>query len=296
TVLNAALVRDQPMTTGDAKAVILNNSPVTDTIYSVLEEEKPAVANNVVVINAQEGSSARNDLESEIGSINLQRYLEIRDLRNYYEDNDSVENMYDYAKEKEMNLLSTPYAMATNDWDGAQELINQLLSATEEDYNLKTYFQFALDKNAAGESVYELSADESATVSAAKNEETYSGILAANLDAFVNDDWYFEELPVIDETQMRTAAVKDYSEIEIPQLYPNPATYEVFIVIPSGTEEENIFIVVSDLFGKELKHIPVISKSTEVSINVSDLSAGIYHCVIQSSNQIFRNSKLVFLH
>lgn len=103
TVLNTSLARSNPMKNSDTKEVILNNSPVTDTVYSVLEEEKPVVAENAVVINAQEGVSERSNLLADAGGLYLQAHMALHDLRDYYEENDSVNAFYQYLVEQQRN-------------------------------------------------------------------------------------------------------------------------------------------------------------------------------------------------
>lgn len=296
TVLNASLQRDQPMTNSDAKAVILTNSPVTDTVFAVLEEEKPAVADNVVVQNAQDGLSARADLESEMGNLNLEKYLTLRDLKNYYEENDSVESYYSYLLEKDMNQEAIPYAFALGDSLKVQELVDGISTATTEGSNLKQYYQMTLDKMNSGESMMNLSDDEQAFVTSIANEESYSGILASNLNAFLNDTWYYEEIPIIDESKLKNEDNENVINKTIPSnpdIYPNPAFDEIFIVIPNDYLGSEMSVRIYDVYGKEMFRQEVGHSGIEIPIHIHSLPTGIYFCELCADGDVIRNDKLL---
>jgi hypothetical protein len=268
---------------------------VTDTVFAVLEEEKPVLADNVVVQNAQDGLSARADLESEIGNLNLEKYLTLRGLKNYYEENDSVESYYSYLLEKEMNQQAIPYAFALGDTFKAQELVDGISTATTEGNNLKQYYQPALDKMNSGESMMNLSDDEQAFVASIANEESYSGILASNLNAFLNDTWYYEEIPIIDESQLKIEDddVMNKTIPSNPDIYPNPAIDEILIVIPDDYMGSEMSVRIYDVYGKEMFRQEVGHSGIEIPIHIHSLSTGIYFCELCADGEVIRNDKLV---
>lgn len=289
-VLNASLSRTNPLTNNDAKVVVLNNSPVTDTVYTVLEEEKPAVAGNVVVAFAQEGVSDRTNLEAAMGSLNLQRHYALRELRDYYDENDSLQSGYHYFSEKNMNLLALSYGFVLNDWQATQQIIDAFAGG-----DFKTYAQWVLDKYAAGKSMDSLTADDMELMATLANEQTYSGILASNQIAFHTHTWYNEEIPVAQSSEQKQMAKKTEQTIDLPRLYPNPADATFFYLIPEGYEGEYVLLVVYDVFGKEKIKMAITTNSIEIPVDIRSLSQGIYYCTLLEAGEVISKEKLVVL-
>jgi hypothetical protein len=75
--------------------------------------------------------------------------------------------------------------------------------------------------------------------------------------------------------------------------YPNPAAENMFIQLKNSTSEMNIEVI--DLLGKTVKS-QVISASQQISVNVSDLNAGVYFVRLSDKKKVYSTKKLVVRH
>ena len=77
-------------------------------------------------------------------------------------------------------------------------------------------------------------------------------------------------------------------------IFPDPA-YEKATITVMRSENINRYILISNLAGKTLKKIPVLSE-TEFTIQKSELgTSGIYLVKLVSDDQIFQVKKLIFV-
>jgi len=79
-------------------------------------------------------------------------------------------------------------------------------------------------------------------------------------------------------------------EIEI---YPNPAEEELRFDLRIANYDLRIEICLYDIFGREVKKLPLIQGQTGLRMDVSDLTPGLYVAVVKSDNRIITRKKLV---
>jgi hypothetical protein len=291
TVLNTTLARSNPMKNSDTKEVILNNSPVTDTVYSVLEEEKPVVAENAVVINAQDGVSERSNLLAEVGDLYLQAHLALHDLRDYYEENDSVNEFYQYLVDEHRNEYAIPYAFQFNELETAQTMIE---SMSESD--LKAFYQLAYDKQTAGTSIYSLQPDELDWMHSIANEESVSGLMALNLLSIVDGTGYYEDIPVIDEEEFQAERLNEapyVSSTQWMQPSPNPANTDVTILFAPEFSSDGAELILLDVFGHAIWSVIIADDFPSITIPSDNFLSGIYFVQLKSDDQLLETQKLV---
>jgi hypothetical protein len=77
-----------------------------------------------------------------------------------------------------------------------------------------------------------------------------------------------------------TANVNEINETTAFSIYPNPANNNLTIILKNIQEE--ITVCITDMFGKNIKSFTSNNKS-EFTVDVSNLSSGIYNIVVQNS-------------
>ncbi|MCA1758491.1 MAG: T9SS type A sorting domain-containing protein, partial [Bacteroidales bacterium] len=79
------------------------------------------------------------------------------------------------------------------------------------------------------------------------------------------------------------------------QVYPNPAKNHLFVEWPESTENEPIEIILSDLYGKTIRHETGIETfySAKAEIDLSGISSGMYLVSISNGKNILATSKIV---
>jgi hypothetical protein len=79
-----------------------------------------------------------------------------------------------------------------------------------------------------------------------------------------------------------TTSINDFDKTNNTlKVYPNPATQQVTIEIPTGINIKNISI--NNLLGQEIKSYENNSQSTELIIDIQSLASGNYFIVLTDS-------------
>ncbi|MCY7410637.1 MAG: T9SS type A sorting domain-containing protein [Chitinophagales bacterium] len=295
-VLLAATTREQPMADADIKSVILTNSPTTDTIYNALEEEKPVVADNIVVVNAQNGISARDILESEMGIAGEDHDQTLKQLLTHYNDVEQSDSAFNILVDGNENLLALPKAIHKNDYATSAILIDALPKTNDDDLDLKNYYSLMVDQHAQGASMYELDSSQvdGLELSASQNSET--GYLVLNLLSHVKRISYEEELPEITDDGMRIADEKNvYTLSGIPLfIFPNPANDQL-IIQPNFIMQETLPVQISfyNSIGNKTFSFGSTLTPQGININIVDLPNGIYLCMVQHVTEQWQQTVVV---
>ncbi|HYV95521.1 MAG TPA: T9SS type A sorting domain-containing protein [Chitinophagales bacterium] len=298
TVLSTAIKRPEPMTNNDLKAVVLNNSPVQDTVYNTLEIERPPIANSSVVANAQEGTSAMEELQANIGDASSVRAYELDQLTTYYLDSSKVDSAKAYLLSIGENLRALPYAVRTGDYDAAQATIDALPTQNTGASDFKNYYSLILSQAQNGQSLLNLDSTQIALIEGIANQDNAAGYLALNFLAQVKGQPYSEIIPVIDTT---VQSLKQSNHQNPPELFPdffslipNPASTEVTIDLNTDLEDD-VLLEVYDVFGKMIEKISLSSISSSFVINTSKYKPGIYFCELKTGEQTLGVEKLVVI-
>lgn len=79
----------------------------------------------------------------------------------------------------------------------------------------------------------------------------------------------------------------DTDELKGIRIYPNPATDQLFLSMPS--EFKNYNLIITDLSGKVMINKEIVDGYEEQQLNISDLDAGMYVIVIETENDNLRS-------
>ena len=92
--------------------------------------------------------------------------------------------------------------------------------------------------------------------------------------------YYIDDVSVID---LATTGIAQISSGNIQvSIYPNPASSVLNVEVTTPNENPNANITITDMLGNMVKQLAVSSK--QLSINVANLSEGVYQLSIQGSN------------
>jgi hypothetical protein len=103
--------------------------------------------------------------------------------------------------------------------------------------------------------------------------------------------WAIDNLKI---QELKTATEELFAKGNF-QIYPNPAKNHLFVEWPESTENEPIEILVSDLYGKTIRHETGIETfySPKAEIDLSGISSGVYLVSISNGKNIVATSKIV---
>lgn len=82
---------------------------------------------------------------------------------------------------------------------------------------------------------------------------------------------------------------------QVMSIFPNPCSTTAFVEFYLAKEEENVSVLISDMFGHLVKQIQFENfqaGTNRISIDLSELTAGIYFCNIKSSTN-YQRAKIV---
>jgi hypothetical protein len=88
-------------------------------------------------------------------------------------------------------------------------------------------------------------------------------------------------------------AIRDFEAGIVSDAYPNPAGRQVTIDYVLTAAPKNAKIAVYDVFGKRVKEIAIESKEGEATLNVEDLTAGLYFYMIMADDKTSKAGKLM---
>lgn len=97
------------------------------------------------------------------------------------------------------------------------------------------------------------------------------------------------------EKQLSLSTLDHHSEKISFSVSPNPAQSEISVKILSGNLGSFGKIVLSDMSGKELKHIRTDNNKQSYIIDISDLTPGIYNCSIIFGSNLPETKKFVII-
>ncbi len=81
--------------------------------------------------------------------------------------------------------------------------------------------------------------------------------------------------------------------INISNIYPNPATNKINIDYDFGTTVNTASLKIINLLGSVVKDVELDKSSIKLSMDISDLNAGVYFYSIVVNNDVFQTKKLV---
>ena len=280
-VLEAVMERPSGIANSDLKDVVLQNSPLKDSIYETLLNTKPIVAGNADVVNKQMvDQSPRDVLEMQIGELKGAKRQAAMKLIEHYLTDYSVPHDDSAAS----FLLASNYILdaagmyaSKGDYTNAQVLLNSYVPTSQEELNEKLLMNMYLPLLVNGKKwdaldVAHLDQVKQLAVGigpAASRAKTVLSILGMG-ELVPQIPVYNVHSARLAATHKRKYTITNYftfnDEADL-MVSPNPASNQTELTYRFPAPAAKPFLIISDMNGKQ-----ILSKS--ISLNESKLTIG----------------------
>jgi hypothetical protein len=257
---------------------MVNNSPLSDSVYQKLSETKPTVANNLTVIGAQfPPQSQRDVLESSIADEYSKIDLSISDQINYFIEQleSPIDSIKNYLQEIGYEQRIIPYLIKEGNNSQASNLISQINASNNQQQMIKDLYEIKLTSFANKEMPDSIDKTVLNTIS---NSTHTANFFADNWLEYLTGLNTPEYIPI----EMQAASREIENQFTVInnsfQLYPNPAKNEVNIVIENDCLSDKGNIEIYTITGVLIKSIPTYNIHNTYQINIENLSSGNYYC------------------
>lgn len=237
--------------------------------------------------------SESEQLLNAISDAEFEKQLAITQIVKYFIENEKADSALNYLLSIDESERALPLAIAADDFATAQDIIDKMEADEDHQINLRDYWQMILDQKEAGLSLRELNDDQIEQLRKWASQETQVGFLALNLLYLVNDEVYYEQIPIIESSDKDEKPAQVQSEQISFKLIPNPASYEVTALL-SLSQQERI-IDVFDFTGKRIEQFRIAPEQTSFIIQTNKWHEGIYLFKVNSGETILQSEKLLIV-
>jgi hypothetical protein len=302
-LLNELIIKTaNPLTFNDLVEIIIDNAPLSVTVYETLEKHRPAVAYYHTVVDAQENksTSARTQLQGLISVLGAERTSNIYRTAHYFVEQDSVDALLQYLTVKNEPIIALPYLIKKglyNDAINALEKFDSNEPGNTEFVWLQQLHIELLQKEKQWKDIID-----SVTIIAIKEIADGNTYAAGQAQSILNTYFgynYKEVLPKIEESAFKKEPSKNkvkYFDIKEQNivLYPNPASNSVYIKI-NAVYDYSITANIYDINGKLLATKTIDAYNDIAEINTSELPSGNYICQFTNEAKVLGEQKLVII-
>ncbi len=109
----------------------------------------------------------------------------------------------------------------------------------------------------------------------------------------VNQPTDHKDVVVVYWTSPTSVEETIFSQISFSNIYPNPATSNINIDYNFDTNINNASLKIVNLLGSVVKELEIDQNSNKLSMDISNLDAGVYFYSIVVNNEVFQTKKLV---
>lgn len=200
TVMIATLMRPQTLTPGHIKEILVPNSPLTDKVIKVLNEQTLPPGIKTEIQAAQTGESERSILEQQISIIETERTLAVSELMQLYAEDTTgtgPANIIAFLEtQPDVNskqiLVQSYYS--SGECSEAQNMLEQLPKLTSDEIDFYTLYSILAELCTAGNTVYDLSPVQKQVV---ETLALSNSMVSANAQAIMSQvygEWYWEKI------------------------------------------------------------------------------------------------------
>lgn len=289
----------------DLLEVLLANSPLSDAVYSTLQDQPLSKHVSEQIKSAQSGVSPFEELNREITALNRERHLLMTRLigellldttdYNSIATIDSLLNEENdlFWKEMHIDLLQSHGASLANSVTSSQVLAVDL----HDDFNALQHIinDFDLSNlSLDGPVNVQQFQQELERIRDSKNHLAASSradALLKMVENFRNSPKIEQLNPLLESTDIASDNIF-IDESNIMRIFPNPNNGEK-LNLSLSQEVDSPKVLVYNAMGQLMitEYFPKDTK--DMSLNLNGLSAGLYFIELQSKNQIIERSKLV---
>lgn len=293
--------------------ILLINSPLTNSVNNALTYRSFSQDAIDHIAAQQTGTSARRNLEDEI-AFESREVNELRfDLINYYLDaslNDSLHNYSDSTillLQNETDEYSLKQLVSIYIHTGLLTLAANKLALINQTDNIEnthfvTLMNIYIDLKSNEKNVFQLSESQEAlirTIAASNTNVAYNAQAILNL---VFNEYHVERPKYIVETGLGKTASAFHAEekaknnnAQALKVYPNPTTNVLNIEYVCNKEFTKNTLQISNIAGVHIKSIVLNSITGNETIDVSNLSSGVYFITLKSKNETISKQKFVII-
>ncbi len=305
-LLAAIKEKPKPLPLDILKEIIISNSPVTDTVMSALNTLKLPDDIQQQIQEVQKGTSARAALEQQVSYMETQKDIAENELMRQYL-NDTIINGTDSIiayLETQRDLINKKQLvqayLVANQCEKAKILLGQLPQENDEDKNFYNFYNLLSDLCVSEKSYFELTSAQEQTVREIAKSETSVSVNAQAILSLVYNEKFpeiIEELKFIVDLrnapqQGETLGDNITKQIQFVKIYPNPAENTITIELSAELDNKNISVEIYNYLGQKIIFYNFAGDLLN-TLDVSDLSNGIYIFKILVGNKIIAREKVV---
>lgn len=312
-VLTAYLSKPQQEPQGHIQQVVIANSPVSQDVLNVIDHLNLSNGIYNLIMNAQTGIPPRQVAASQISSMTLEKtilvdkvvraYLDTNwadSARIFLENEGSVESLSALIP---MELSVDPVKTQTHLTVLLQEADRlALIKGSEEQaaelYGFCGFYQKLLSVSNRPGGLMSLIEEEKAVL---RRYATGKTAIASNAQAIL--DFINQTMRAYDPanpTGGKSAVIEDNTDQNVQEtqgrsryftVVPNPSDGNTLLkLVDYGEGCDGCYYTITDLTGKQIQKVRV---RNQVSVNLSQLSEGIYIVRLQTADQIMETQKIV---
>ena len=305
-LLAAIKEKPTPLPPDILKEIIISNSPVTDTVMSALNTLKLPDDIQQQIQEVRTGTSARAELEQQISYMESQKDIAENELmRQYLNDTtiNGIDSIIAYL-ETQRDLINKKQLvqayLVANQCEKAKILLEQLPQENDEDKNFYNFYNLLSDLCVSEKTYFELTSAQEQTVREIAKSETSVSVNAQAILSMVYNEKFpeiIEELKFIVDLrnapqQGETLGDNITKQIQFVKIYPNPAENTITIELSAELDNKNISVEIYNYLGQKIIFYNFAGDLLN-TLDVSDLSNGIYIFKILVGNKIIAREKVV---
>lgn len=309
-IIKAAIERvNSPLSNLQLREVVLNNSPLNEAVYDRLEDERPIVAGNYAVIQAQYPElSPRDIIKMQLSELQSKKMYISRMACNYFLQGPNK----DYSSAANImlaggyNLEAIPFIIKQGNLGLASNILANANTSDQADADMAFVLGMQLNSIQNNISFSSILSNHSTQIAAIKLHHNAASYAVMNLERrFLQT----EAAPVyapfaipsnaktISETK-RKLVIKNYSDFNdesAASIYPIPAVDEININYHLKEGAKKCEAILYDQLGQKVLayNLPVSLNTFKVQLNL--LSSGIYILKVKEDNEIILSEKINIL-
>lgn len=247
--------------------------------------------------SAAQSISDFEELLFQLSSIKMEYYTLMNAALNYYLDLEemSIDDVKSYLTE--MNdyyslIRLCMIELEEGDFTAADNVLSEIQGLgvnSEEITDFEIYYSIVRQVyDGYDGDFYRLNRDDKTTLSTISNNESYASYLAKALIVTYFEEGFNPVYLVASTNSQRKSNIETQSSKVGFRLYPNPASDEIFVIIP---EDCTVKVVITNIQGKLL--LSKVLQDGSAVIEVGGLSDGLYFVSLYENNRLIKTEKLI---
>ena len=316
TVLLALIFRQPALPTGHLLQIMTANAPLDDVVFDALTNLNLPKGVQTQIANNQTGTSAMEELKSEISFHTAERSLEVDRLIRFVF-NDELQNITDRLNEVEAILLAEK-EHNRSDQAAAIMIVKEKFPQAQQHLNIKhpiakdaraKLMEVEMELRQRPEKSFALKKDkvkETIVRTIANDQSKHGCVQAQSMLKLAFGDKFQEAIRLPNKVQLKMAEIAEMAEQEHPdtdqrpvqklKAYPNPFSDYTTIeaIVPEGYASAKL--VIYNMVGTTVFQAPVQNGFNKLTVSKDDLKdSGIYFYVLYGDDELLERDKMVII-